>query len=457
MEDLAIKNGILITPQGRVRGGLTASGGKITAVGSDGSLPKARQEVDAKGLVVIPGIIDPHVHLGQDREEKFRDQCRTESVTAALGGITTMITTARFGNALEPRLPTYRKAKEIGRSSSFIDFKFNAFMTNQKHLEEIPALMEEGVCSYKLMMAYTREEARQIGLEGIDWGFAYRLFEIVAKIGPPALAQIHCEEPEIIHTLRRRLMDQGRQDIAAWTESRPGVCEAMQLYDAGMLARELGTPLYIVHISAKESVDILQYLKSQGSVIYGESCAHYLVLNRNPECGIVAKVNPPLRDEPDQARIWKGLRERTLDTMGSDHVPYMRVDKETGGLWKSMPGFGVMGATLPLLVSEGVNKGRISWEELVRITSENTAKIYRIYPQKGALTPGSDADLVIVDPAQEWTLGAKALQSRSDFCIYEGRKVKGRAVKTFVRGRLIAENGRLAADQPGGEFVAPTW
>ncbi len=457
MEDLAIKNGILVTPQGRIRGGLTIGGGKITEVGSDGSLPKARQEVDAQGLVVIPGLIDPHVHLGQDKEEKFRDQCRSESISAAVGGITTMITTARFGNALEPRVPTYRKAKEVGRSNSFIDFKFNAFMTNQKHLEEIPALMEEGVCSFKLMMAYTREEAKQIGLEGIDWGFAYRLFEIVAKIGPPALAQIHCEEPEIIHTLRQRLIAQGRQDIAAWTESRPSVCEAMQLYDAGLLAHEMGAPLYIVHISAKESVDTLQYLKARGATIFGETCTHYLTLDRNPACGIHAKVNPPLRDVPDQIRIWKGLNEGTLETIGSDHVPYMRTDKETGGLWKSMPGFGAMGATLPLLVSEGVHKGRLTWEQLVKFTSENTAKIYRIYPQKGALTPGSDADLVIVDPSREWVLGAETLMSRSDFSIYEGTKVKGRPIKTYVRGRLIAENGQLVAEKPAGEYVVPSW
>lgn len=457
MEDLVIKNGILITPQGRVHGGLTVSGGKITEVGSDGSLPKAQKEVDAQGFVVLPGVIDPHVHLGQDKEEKFRDQCRTESITAVLGGITTMITTARFGNALEPRLPTYRQAKEIGRNHSFIDFKFNAFMATQSHLEEIEGLMEEGVSSFKLLMAYTREEARQVGMEGIDWGFAYRLFEIVAKLGPPALAQIHCEEPEIIHLLRQRLMAQGRQDIAAWTESRPAFCEAMQLFDAGLLAKELGTPLYIVHMSAKESVDALQYLKSKGAKIYGETCPHYLVLDRNPACGIVAKVNPPLRDIPDQERLWEGLRAGILDTIGSDQCPFMRADKESGGLWKSMPGFGAMGATLSLLVSEGINKGRLTWEQLVKFTSENTARIFHIYPQKGALSPGSDADLVIVDPSREWVLGAESLKSRSEFSIYEGKKVKGRAVKTFVRGRLIADNGQMVADKPGGEYVLPSW
>jgi dihydroorotase-like cyclic amidohydrolase len=132
-------------------------------------------------------------------------------------------------------------------------------------------------------MAYTREEAKQIGLEGIDWGYAYRLFEIVAKMGPPALAQVHCEEPEIIHVLRQRLSAQGRQDIAAWTESRPSICETMQLFDAGLLAQELGTPLYIVHISAKESVDAPIF---QGqSLDSRETCTHYWS-QPNPECGI---------------------------------------------------------------------------------------------------------------------------------------------------------------------------
>jgi dihydroorotase-like cyclic amidohydrolase len=368
-----------------------------------------------------------------------------------------MITTVLFGDPLDARLPTYRKAKEIGHASSFIDFKFNAFMTNQKHLQEIDSLMEEGVCSFKLMMAYTREEARQIGLEGIDWGFAYQLFEIVAKLGPPALAQIHCEEPEIIHMLRQRLIAQGRQDIAAWTESRPSVCETIQLFSACVLAQELGTPLYIVHISAKESVNALQHFKEKGGPIYGETCPQYLVLDRNTECGILGKVNPPLRDAPDQIRIWGGLSDGTLDTIGSDHVPYMRAHKETGGLWKSLPGIGSMGATLPLLVSEGVNKGRLTWEQLVKLTSENTAKIYHIYPQKGALSPGSDADLVIVDPSWEWILGAESLKARSDFSIYEGKRVKGRVMKTFVRGRLVAQNGQLSAERPGGEYVLPSW
>ena len=457
MEDLAIKNGIIFTPNGSIRGGLTIAGGKISCVGNDDSLPKARQEIDARGLPVLPCMIDPHMHLGGAEEAVFVKQCRSESISAALGGVTTMMSYVRFGNALEPRLGVYRKAREIGPSNSYIDFKVHAYLLNENHLNEVDDIMAEGVNTFKLMMGYSTHEARQIGLEAIDWGFAYRVFEIGARLGPPALVQIHCEEPQIIAMLQQRLMAEGRDGLAAWADARPSLCEAMHIFDAGLLAQELGTHLYIVHTSAKESVDAIGYLKAKGVRIYGEACTHHLLLNRNAAAGILAKVNPPLRDEADQIRLWQGLQGGVLDTMGSDHVPQIRENKMSGGIWGGAPGFGGAGATLAVLVSEGVNKGRLTWEQLVKITSENTAKIFHIYPQKGALSPGSDADLVIIDPNMEWTLSAQALQSGADYSVYEGTKVKGKAVMTFVRGRLIAKDGQLVAEAPGGEYVFASW
>jgi dihydropyrimidinase len=455
MEDLAIKNGIMVTPQGKIRGGLTVSGGQISYIGSDGTLPKAKVEMNAGGSIILPGLIDPHVHLGWNNEERFRNQCRSESTSAALGGVTTLITTARFGNALDLRLNYYRKAKEIGRANSFVDFKFNAFVYNQPQLDEIPALIEEGINSFKLLMHLHPDKAAEMGLKALDYSFAYRLFEIVSKIGPPALAMIHCEDPYLTTLLGDRLMVNDRQDIALWTESRPSFTETMMVYGAGLMANELGTPLYVVHVSAKESVDAVKHFKTQGVKIYGETCPHYLVLDRNPNCGILGKVVPPLRDAPDQARLWQGLKDGSLDTIGSDHCPFFRKEKEEGGLWKSFMGFGGIGSILPLLVSEGVNKGKLTWEELVRVTAENTAKIFHIYPQKGALSPGSDADFIIVDPQQEWILSADSLQSISDFSVYEGKRVKGCVLRTYVRGRLIADNGRLVADKPEGDYVNP--
>ncbi|MFQ5826090.1 MAG: dihydroorotase family protein [Dehalococcoidia bacterium] len=200
-------------------------------------------------------------------------------------------------------------------------------------------------------------------------------------------------------------------------------------------------------------MDAIQYLQARGIQVYGETCPHYLLLTRDAPAGIWAKVNPPLRQEADSQRLWRGLKEGTLATIGTDHCPHRRTAKD-GGIWEAIPGFGSVAATLALLVSEGVNKGRISWELLAKITSENVARVFGLYPRKGVLSPGSDADIVVVDPNQEWVLTAETLHSASDFSIYQGMKVKGRAVKTYVRGQLVAENGHPVKSPPLGKYAS---
>lgn len=461
MIDLAIKNGIVVAPQGLIRGGLAVEKGRIIQVSGDMTLPQAREEVNAEGNFILPGVIDPHVHLGLAAtgrgEDKFRSDFTTESISAAGGGVTTMITTAYFGGAGKSLLPCISKAKEIGSQSSIIDFKFTGMMMTSAHIEEIPKLFAEGVTSYKFFPVYRGEEGRQVGVtEEISWGFIYRGMESIARCGPPALAMIHAEEPDIIEVLRQKLKDQGRNDPQAWSESRPGICEAMHVFSAGLMALEVGARLYIVHTSAKESVDAIRYLRQGGAQIYAETCPHYLLLTKYADVGLLGKVNPPLRQAEDNKQLWLGLRDRTFDTIGSDHSCCQRWQKEKGDIWTVMPGFGTMGASLALLVSEGVNKGIITWEQLARITSENVARIFGIYPQKGVLSPGSDADIVIVDPNREWVLNADNLKSASDFSIYEGRMAKGKAVKTFVRGKLVAAEGQPVARPPLGTYVFPS-
>ncbi|MDP2952559.1 MAG: amidohydrolase family protein [Chloroflexota bacterium] len=459
MADLVIKNGLVVTPQGLIEGGVAIEGGKILDVSGDASLPRAREVVDARGNWVLPGALDPHVHLGigagrGQGEAKFAGDFRTESISAAVGGITTIISSALFGGgAMKTLLPCIARAREIGGYESLVDFKFNAFMMSEAHLAEIPRLREEGVTSFKFLMAYKGEEGRQVGAPGIDWGFAYQGFEAIARLGPPALAMVHAEEADIIYRLRERLKAQGRGDLAAWNDSRPGICEAMHIFSAGLIAQEVGAPCYIVHVSARESVDALRYFKDRGTRVFGETCAHYLVLTGETDIGLVGKVNPPLREESDSQSLWQGLRDGTLDNIGSDHCAYQRSQKEEGGVWDSMPGFGGMAATLAILVSQGVHRGRLTLEQLARLTSENTARLFGLYPKKGVLAPGSDADIIIIDPNQEWTLGAASLKSASDFSVFEGMRVKGRVVKTFVRGKLVAQDGQPVAEAPWGRFA----
>jgi len=455
MEDLVIKNGLVVTPQGTIRGGLVVRSQKILQIGADDVLPEARLEVDAGGNYVIPGLVDPHIHIGRALEEDFTSQFRTESISAAIFGVTTFIGFVRFGEILEHRLPVYRKAKEIGKQNSFVDFKFHAYLFTEEHLEEIPRLIEEGITSAKLMLNYTQADAEKVGYRAIDFGFVYKVMEIMASYGPPTLVQAHCEQPDIITLLSDRLKAQGRTDFLAWAESRPAICETIHAFSLGLVSLETGCPVYIVHVSAKETVDVIRYLKQRGVKIYAETCPHYLTLTKNTPVGLLARMAPPLRDEADVACLWQAVADGTFDTIGSDHVPLLRQQKEDDGIWRGIPGVGSIGAMLPLLMTEGVNKGRITLEQLVKLTSENPARIWGIYPRKGALSPGSDADIVIVDPHKEWVISAPNLKSHSDYSIYEGRAVKGKAIKTFVRGKLVAEDGRLVAEAPLGEYINP--
>lgn len=459
MVDLVIKNGVVVTPQGQVKGGLAIAGGKIMEIGNDLILPKANREIDVKGNFVLPGLIDPHVHLGlgatRRGEDKFRDDFRTESISAAVGGVTTIISTAYFGGAGASLLPCIRRAKEIGSQNSLVDFKFSGTIVTEAHLEEIPKLAAEGVTSFKFFAVYKGEEAKQVGLTGITWGFIYKGLENIALCGSPALAMIHAEESEVIDHLRQKLQAQARDDLVAWSDSRPGICEAMHVFTAGLMAQEIGVPLYFVHVSAKESIEAVHHLRQRGAPVYVETCPHYLLLTKHADIGLWGKVNPPLRDEADNKQLWRALGDGTVDTIGTDHCSYQRWQKEKGGIWESMPGFGSIGAALALLVSEGVNRGRITWEQLARLTSENVARLFGIYPQKGTLSSGSDADIVVVNPHHQWVLGADSLKSSSDFCIYQSRPVTGKAVMTFVRGELVAQDGEPVARSPVGRYVYP--
>jgi len=455
MEDLIIKNGLVVTPEGIIRGGLAVRGQKILHIGTDNSLPKAKLEVDAGGNYVLPGLIDPHVHIGRSEEEDFTSQFRTESTSAVISGVTTFMGFIRFGEILEKRLPVYRKAKEIGRQNSFIDFKFHAYLFTEEQVKEIPQLIEEGITSVKLFLNHTEESAGKRGYRAINFGFVYKVMEIMAGYGPPALVQAHCEQRDIIDLLFHRLQARERNDFLAWSEARPAICETMHAFCLGLISLETGCPVYIVHVSSKETVDAIRYLRQKGAKIYAETCPHYLTLTRDTPMGVLARMEPPLRSETDVDGLWQAVADGTFDTMGSDHVPLPRRQKEEDGLWKGMPGVGGIGAILPLMMTEGVNKGRITVERLVELTSENPARIFGIYPQKGALSPGSDADIIIVDPNKEWVLSADNLKSHSDYSIYEGRAVKGKAIKTFVRGKLVAEDGEMVTEAPLGEYVTP--
>jgi len=454
--DFEIKNGLVVTPTGVIKGGIAVTGGKITEVGSNEILPKKDFEVDAGGNFVLPGVIDPHSHLHQQADTPILPFCeaiKTESVSGAISGTTTVVSTANYWARKTPKqLASLREQREEGNKNSFINFKFNTVIFFESHIEEMPELVREGFSAFKFLMGYSGKEAEALNLQAINWADFYKAAEMIARIGPPAIQLVHCEEPEIGNTLCERFKAEGRDDLIAWEQSRPAVTEGMHIFTAGLIAYQLGSHLYVVHVSSQEGVEAINYLRAKGVKVWAETCPQYLALTKHSRFGAMAKSSPPLRDEADQKVLWKALANGTLQTLGSDQCMITRAAKDKG-IWEATPGMGVMGSVLPVMMTDGLNKGKITIEQLVKICSENPAKAFGMYPQKGVLSPGSDADIIIVDLKKEWVITADNLKSALEYCCFEGYKVKGKVVKTFVRGELVADDGELVARTPHGRYV----
>ncbi len=457
---MIIENGSVVLPSGLLQGSLLIADGRIAGIAVGRAGEQAREIIDAAGMIVLPGVVDPHIHfgLGGGRgkgEEKFAQDFESETKAAVNGGVTSLVTTALFSGANRgSNIPCFRRAIEIGNDKSYVDFKLTAFILNNDHVREIGELIQLGVTSFKLLMAYRGEEGRQVGATDIDWGLAYKTFaEISQYRSPEAIAMVHAESADIINALREEVKATGRSDLSAWDDSRPSICEAIDILTASTLAQDSGVRLYFPHVSSKLGLDAATTMKTKGADIFVETCPHYLSFTSSSPIGFLGKVNPPLRDEEDQNALWEAVSTGGIDTIGTDHATYQRSQKEEGGLWDSYPGFGSLGLTLPLLISEGIHKGRLTWEKMAKITSETPARVFGMSPRKGTLLPGADADIAIVDPNFEWTISANGLLSASDYSVYEGKRVKGQVMKTILRGRVISDQEKGVDQTPSGRYV----
>ena len=451
--DCVIKNGIVITPQGTIIGGVAVKGTQIIAVAADELLPEASRFVDAHGGYVIPGLIDIHYHLGAGGPlERIESDFKTETPGAALNGVTTV---SSMLASLESYIPLAPKVMEWGKGNSYVNYALHCAIETASHFDELKKLCEMGMCRFKMFYtAYKGEEGRKIGQLGCDDGMVYRAFEFFADYGFPAMATLHCEEQDIMDLLQPRYENK-RMDLPAWTEARPDFIEAMSLDSAAWIAKGTGAPVHIAHMSTREAVEELARWQRAGVRIYGETTPTYLTLTKYDKIGVWGKINPPLREKDDQEALWAALRDGVITTMGTDTCPYTRKEKEQGGdLWSALPGFATgVEVFCSVMMTEGVHKGRLSVEQMVKVTSEGTARLLNLYPRKGALVPGADADIVIVDPNRETTIHGKDLLTRAkEWSPFEGMKVRGMPVFTMVMGEIVSENRELVG-KPNGRFV----
>ncbi|MFQ5914276.1 MAG: dihydroorotase family protein [Nitrospinota bacterium] len=458
--DTVIKGGLLVRRDGTRRQDIAIKGGKVVAVGEPGTVPDGEEVIDARNLHVIPGVIDPHVHLQLFRNP-FDVNVSTETRSCAAGGVTTIIPMLLHR---EDATRSYRDytpwAIDVVKKNAMIDVAFSAVLGTEAQIADIPFLVREyGMCSFKYYMAYTEDEARVFGIIAVDDGLLYEGFRQVRDMiaeGYPCLAMVHAENMEIIHREKRRLIAEGRNDLKAWTDARPEFCEEECLRRAFFFIEQLRSRLYVVHLTVGQGVNLVREMHRRGVDIIAETCPHYLTFTKHDhnKIGFLGKVNPPLRDKRDQEQLWKGLQDGTLNNLGSDHSTVVpRQEKEANGIWDAIPGFPMSGCMLPVMLHVGVHSSRLTLERLVELTSYNVARAYGLLPRKGDIAPGYDADIVLVDLEKVRHVTPDVWHSAADWSLYDGWDIKGWPVRTMVRGVTVAKDGEVVGSPKHGQYI----
>ena len=440
--DLVIKSARVVTHAGEFHGGVAVADGRIVAVGADEALPAGAREIDAGGRPLLPGVIDPHCHLGVNYP--YDEDMRTETAQAARGGITTILLYIR--NKSESYLPFYAERRAVGEENVHIDFGFHFGIQRPEHIHELPRIVEEtGVRSFKLYFGY--EPDNPIGIVPATDGWVYATMRAMAKLG--GVVSVHCENTGIATWLKDELIATGRQDLGAYTESRPAFCEVETVQRMITLSELTGCPLYVVHTTAAGAPPLAEAARARGVDVTIETCPHYLTRScYDEDLDMRAKISPPLRDRAEVEGMWDALLRGQVRSLGSDHVPFF--PKAGEDLWKEKPGIVSFPWELPLLITHGVLERGMSLSRLVEMNSYTPAKRFGLYPHKGSLQPGADADLVLVDLDEERTV----VHDGKGTCIYEGMKLRGWPVLTASRGRVVYEDGQIDSGAVGhGECV----
>jgi dihydroorotase (multifunctional complex type) len=450
--DTRITNCKIVRHDGILNAGLAIKKGKVVAIAKDDALPSAAEAIDAKGNYIIPGVVDAHVHLewppGVDPESNIKQETRA----CAAAGCTTII------HLLAPADDILEKANEfVGfyEKHGVVDLALSARIYTRDNIKQIRSLYDFGIINVKLLLPYKGGEAVWKGrVGGIDDGIIYLTFKEVgrlAKEGSKAFVRVHCENAEIFFKMKDEFLDEGI-DPASWNAARPWVCEAEAMRKCLYLAEVTECPIYVVHMTIKEGVDLINKARAKGVNVIAETCVQYLTLNTDNVDPVLSKVNPPIREPEDNIALWEALNAGIIDVVATDHAPVPKDLKKN--LWDATPGIPGAETFLPLMLSEGVNQGRISLEKLVDVCCYRPAQQFGLTPQKGTLAVGSDADLVLIDLNKEALALQKPVYSNSDNSMVAGRKIKGWPTLTMLRGRIIAQDGTVVAETGQGKYLA---
>ncbi len=455
--DTIIRGGTVATATSTFSCDVGITAGKITALGPD--LGQAAEIVDASGMLVLPGGIDSHVHIAQPSAPGIvmADDFASGTMAAAFGGNTMVLPFAlqQKGESLRQVMKDYHaKAKD----QCYIDVSFHliiADVTDGLLGQELPALVKDGYTSFKVFMTYE-------GLALSDMEML-KVMSVARETG--ALVMVHAENYDAIRFLTDRLEQAGKTAPKYHAASRPIPVEREATHRAISLAELIDVPIMIVHVSNREAMEEIVRAQRRGLKIYGETCPQYLMLTENDLDGLNMEgakyvCSPPPRDKLSQAACWDGLQQGIFSLFSSDHCPFRYDDPQGKLLPKGKTSFrwvpnGIPGVEtrLPILFSEGVGKGRITLNEFVALTATNHAETYGLYPAKGTIAVGSDADIAIWDPKRQVTISQSLLHGGCDYTPYEGFEVTGWPMSTMLRGKFVVRDGKLVGKLGDGAYV----
>lgn len=468
---LLIRNGTVVTSEREFLGDVLCEGEKIVEVGEDLAAPEGAEVIDATGKYVFPGFIDPHVHIYLPFMGTFsKDDYDSGSRAALIGGTTTLIEMCCPGRDDDP-VEAFELWKGKAEGLSACDFTFHMGVTrfDEGMAEKLRHIVEEGVASFKVFLAYK-------GALGIDDEELFETLRLAKELG--VIVTAHCENAELVSKLQAGLVAEGKVGPEWHEPSRPVRVEAEGCHHLMTFAEQTGAHVYVVHTSCKDAVDVIEAAKQRGVQAWIETVIPYLVLDstyaERPDFeGAKWVMSPPIRDKAHQPVLWAGLADGTISTVGTDHAPFdfttqkhmghPDADKAVNADF-SPRGEGADFTLIPngipsvedrvnLLYTAGVKGGKIDLKTFVDVASTNAAKIFGLYPRKGEIAPGSDADLVVYDPDYRGKISVETQAMNTDYSGFEGVDIEGRPSVVTVRGQVVVRDGTFVGELGSGKFL----
>jgi dihydroorotase-like cyclic amidohydrolase len=468
--DVAILDGTVVVPYlGALRCDVAVRGGRIAALADAIAPGDAERVIDARGRLVLPGAVDSHFHIGIYRDLALDAESETRSALA--GGVTTVLSYFRTGqhylNKSGPYCTIFPEVVAATVGHAHTDFGYHIGVMTSAQLDEVDWLVgEQGVGSFKYYMFYKGLNLTSDSTRGADYtmsdvydlGHLYRLMEQVAAASRKHGARgrvslsLHCEQAELIRVFIEEVKRSGPAGLEGYHRSRPPLSERLSIAEAMVLADATRCPVNLLHLSSLEAVAAgTQGRREHPHLdIRLETTLHHLALTHATAHGILGKVNPPIRTEADREALWQAVLDGRIDTVVSDHACCAEEEKRRD-LWAALPGFGGTALLYPYLVSEGPRRG-LSLARVSELASANPARAFGLYPRKGTIAVGADADLVVLDPEREQVVAPEVLQSAQDFTPFAGLRVRGWPTHTLLRGQVVFENG-VVGGRPSGRYL----